>query len=68
MIRMCRVNKTRRLLAVYYLIEMSMKKGIFHIKLMDPPMTRGCNTGNHPDSCRPYHRTESLVIINSILL
>jgi len=68
MIRMCRVNKTRRLLAVYYLIEMSMKKGIFHIKLMDPPMTRGYNTENHPDSCRPYHRTESLVIITSILL
>jgi len=68
MIRMCRINKTRRLLAVYCLIEMSMKKDILHIKLMDRPMTRGCNTENRPDSCRLNHKTECLVIINSMLL
>jgi len=68
MIRVCRINKTRRLLAVHYLIKMSMKKGIFHIELMDRPMTRDCKAKNSPGSCRLHHRIESLVTINTMLL
>ena len=40
-----------------------MKKGIFHIKLMNRPMTRDSNAKNKPDSRRLNHRTESLIIV-----
>jgi len=62
------INKTWRLLAVDCLIKMTMKKSILDIQLMNRPMTRGCNTQNCPDCSWFNNRTESLIIVNAMLL
>jgi len=67
-IRICWINKTRRLLTIDCLIKMTMKKSILDLQLMNRPMTRGYNTQNYTDYSWFNNRTESLIIVNAMLL
>jgi hypothetical protein len=62
------INEPRRLLAVHCLIKIPMEEGVLHIKLTDRPLVRNNNAENSPDSCQLDNRTESLIIINAMLL
>jgi hypothetical protein len=65
---MGRINKIRRLLTVNGLLEMSVKKGVLHIQLMNRPLTRGSNAQHSPNRSLLNHRAECLIIINTRLL
>jgi len=56
------VDKTRRLLAVDRLLQMAMKKSIFHVELMDG------EAEDDPYRRRFDNRTEGLVIVDVVLL
>jgi hypothetical protein len=47
---------------------MTTKKSILHIQLMNQPLARSCNTQNCPDVTRFDDPTESLIIVNAMLL
>ena len=62
------VDKTRRLLAVDRLLQMAMKKSILHVELMDGPGARDGEAEDNPYRGRFDNRTESLVVVESMLL
>ena len=63
-----RINKSRRLLAVDCLLQMTMKEGILHVELMDRPRPRYGEAEDDPNRGRFDNRTESLVVVESMLL
>jgi len=63
-----RINKSRRLLAVDCLLQMTMKEGILHVELMDRPRARYGEAEDDPNRGRFDNRTESLVVVESMLL
>jgi len=67
-IRICWINKTRRLLTVNCLIKKTMKKSILHIKLVNRPLSRSCNTQNRPNGLWLNNRTECLIKVKTRLL
>jgi hypothetical protein len=66
--RMGGVKKARGLLTKDGLIEMTVKKGILDIELMDRPGLHGGEAQNEADGGGLHHRTEGLGIINPVLL
>ena len=57
-----------RLHHINLLREMPIEKDIIYIKLVKAPLTMECNVKNSTDSDGIYHRTESLVKVNTRLL
>ena len=47
---------------------MPIEKGIIYIKLAKVPLTMECNAKNHTNTDGIYHKTESLVKVNTQLL
>ena len=63
-----RINKSRRLLAVDCLLQMTMKEGILHVGLMDWPRAGYGEAEDDPNRGRFDNRTESLIVVESMLL
>jgi hypothetical protein len=63
-----RVNKSRRLLAVDCLVEMTVEEGVLHVQLMDRPGTGDGDAENNPDGGRFDDRTERLVVVDAVSL
>ena len=68
MVRCSRVDESRWLLAVNSLIQMTMKKGVLDIQLMNRPGTRRSNAENNPNRCWLNNWIESLFVVDAILL
>jgi hypothetical protein len=59
------VGEARGLTAEDYLRESVMEEGIFHVELLNGPVT-GDNSGKHRvNSDRFYNRVESLIVVDS---
>jgi hypothetical protein len=67
-IRFSRISKTRRLSHIDLLIKKTIQKGVLNIKLSNMPLTRKSDAKDKSDSRRLDHRTECLIIIQTILL
>jgi hypothetical protein len=64
-VRVSRVGEARRLAAEDCLGESAVEEGIFHVELLNGPVT-GDSSGEHrANSGRFYIRAESLVVVNS---
>jgi hypothetical protein len=64
-VRVSRVGEARGLAAEDCLEEHAMEEGIFHIELLNGPVT-GDNSGEHRvNSGRFYNRAESLIVVDS---
>jgi hypothetical protein len=64
-VRVSRVDKACGLVAEVFLGESAVKEGIFHIELLNGPVT-GDNSGEHrKNSGRFYNRAEGLIIVDS---
>jgi hypothetical protein len=68
MIRCSQIDETRWLLAINCLIQMTMKKCILDIQLMNGLGTRGSNAENNLDRGRFNNWTECLVVVNVVPL
>jgi hypothetical protein len=62
------VNETGGLLAVDNFVEMTMKKGVFDIKLVDRPGVRESKREDDANGGRFDDRTEGFIEINAGLL
>jgi hypothetical protein len=62
------VDKVGRLLAVDCLVEVSVKEGVLHIKLVDGPGTGDSDAEDSPDGRWLDHRAERLIVVNVVLL
>jgi hypothetical protein len=68
MIGASRVDEARRLLAVDRPVEVSVKKSVLHVQLVDGPGTGSGDAENCLDGRRFDHRAESLVVVDVMLL
>ena len=68
MIRTYRINKTRRLLAVNRLLQMTMEKSILHIKLVDWPGSRSSDADDDSYHGRFDDGAERLVVVDAVAL
>jgi hypothetical protein len=60
-----RVGEARGLAAEHCLRESVVEEGIFHVELLNGPVT-GDNSGEHrANNCRFYNRAESLLVVDS---
>lgn len=65
MIRMSRIDKPRRLLAINSLIKIVVKEGVLDIELMYRPRTRNNETEDNMNGGGYDGRTEGLVKVNT---
>lgn len=62
------INETRRLLQVYSLVKITMKKGVFNIQLTERPSVGYGMRENHPYSGELDNRAKGIMIVNPGLL
>jgi hypothetical protein len=64
-VRVSRIGEARGLAAEDYLGESVVEEGIFHVELLNGPVT-GDSSGEHRlNSDRFYNRVEGLIVVNS---
>ena len=68
MIRIGGVDKARWLLAVDSLLQVTVKKCVLHVELMDGPGARDGEAEDNPYRGRFDNRTEGLVVVDVVLL
>jgi hypothetical protein len=68
MIRRRGILKIEWLLTINGFVERTMKKGVFHIKLMNRPGERDRHIENSTYSARLNNETKKFIIINTVLL
>ena len=65
MIRIIEITHALRLRRIDLLREMPIEKGIIYIKLTNDPLVMECNAKNNTEGEEIYHRTKSLVKVNT---
>jgi hypothetical protein len=60
-VKLSRVDKARGLVAEDCLGESVMEEGIFHVELLNGPVTGDSSGEHHANSGRFYNRAESLI-------
>ena len=65
---MSRVDEAYRLLAVHGLRQMTVKKCILHVKLVDWPRSRSSNAEDNAYRGRLYDGAECLVVVDAVAL
>jgi len=65
---MRRVVETGRMLIVDSLLQVTVKKHILHVKLMNGPATRGSNAEDDTDGGRFNNRAERLDVVDAMAL
>jgi hypothetical protein len=63
-----RVGEARGLAVEDCLREIAMEEGIFHVELLNGPVTRDSSDEHHANSSRFYNRAKSLVVVDSGVL
>jgi hypothetical protein len=62
------VNETGWLLRVDRLVQVTVKKRVLHVQLMDRPGARGGDAEDDPDGGRFDDRAESLIVVDAVTL
>ena len=68
MVRMSRVNKAWRLLTVDGLLQVSVKKGVLHVHLVDRPTPGSGDAEDDADHRRLDDRVERLIVVDAVAL
>lgn len=61
-------NKSKRLFHVNLLLQITMKKGIFYVKMVKRPMENGINSKEKTNSNDISHRRKSFIVVEAINL
>ena len=68
MVRVSRVNKARRLLTVDGLLQVSVKKGVLHVQLVDRPAPGSGDAEDDADRRRLDDGAERLIVVDAVAL
>jgi hypothetical protein len=63
-----RVDEAGGLLTIDGLVQVTVKKGILHVQLVDRPLTRSSDAEDDPNRCRLDDGAERLVIVDAVSL
>ena len=67
-VKMSGVDEARRLLAIDSLLQVTMKKGVLHIELVDRPAAGGGDAEDDTNGGRFDNRIERLVVVDVVAL